>query len=341
MTNIRAVDTLFFDELFEMGGRYVYNFSERTFVQFFAEKLSSSKPRPNVSGHICKSIYQLVVRGVVHGSSQAPELQYFRGSPRFFNYRVDFRFIIVYLRNRMKTSPGQFTSQRLETAVPRPVGRPRSLTLNDILDTVIELGLTRLNIQEVAAKLGVGTATIYNYVKSRDELLRLAAVAQASRPHLDDLGEHWSDLVRSFADGLFEMCSAEPQLIIQGMHGAMGPEIQLDALESFLAAMARRGWIISESYRIFSSVNNIVIGAVVRSAYVRAMQASGRSHADAVRRSLAERRLEELPNVRACEEFADEARAFSFHEILERIIQSFANDRGEKFLKRATHVTLP
>ena len=40
MSNIRAVEMMFLDELFEMGGGYVLNFSDRTFAQFFAEELN-------------------------------------------------------------------------------------------------------------------------------------------------------------------------------------------------------------------------------------------------------------------------------------------------------------
>lgn len=39
MTNIRPVDMLILDDIFEMGGGYVLNFSDRTFAQFFAEEL--------------------------------------------------------------------------------------------------------------------------------------------------------------------------------------------------------------------------------------------------------------------------------------------------------------
>jgi hypothetical protein len=38
--NIRAIDMLFLDDLFAMGGGYVLNFSDRTFSQFFAEELN-------------------------------------------------------------------------------------------------------------------------------------------------------------------------------------------------------------------------------------------------------------------------------------------------------------
>lgn len=42
MTNIRAIDMLFLDDLFEMGGGYVLNFSDRTFAQFFDEELRNN-----------------------------------------------------------------------------------------------------------------------------------------------------------------------------------------------------------------------------------------------------------------------------------------------------------
>ena len=39
MVKIRAIDMLFLDDLFNMGGGYVLNFSDRTFSQFFSQEL--------------------------------------------------------------------------------------------------------------------------------------------------------------------------------------------------------------------------------------------------------------------------------------------------------------
>jgi hypothetical protein len=39
MLNIRSLDMIFLDDVFEMGGGYVLNFSDRTFSHFFAEEL--------------------------------------------------------------------------------------------------------------------------------------------------------------------------------------------------------------------------------------------------------------------------------------------------------------
>ena len=223
---------------------------------------------------------------------------------------------------------GQVSSEK-KIAV-RSAGRPRSLALDDVLDAAIELGLGGISMTALAAKLGVGTATIYTYVASRGELVRLAAARHGKRPRLDDLGEHWTDLIRSHARRTFELCAAEPHLIVQHMQGLMGPDMHVDYLESMLAALVRRGFTLSEAYRLYSSVNTVIFGAVVRSAYARALEAQGHGHEGAVRRSLAERALAELPHVRACEEFADSDRAFAYLDTLERVIESFAQERGER-----------
>lgn len=40
MTNVRTIDMLLLDDIFDMGGGYVLDFSDRTFAQFFAEELN-------------------------------------------------------------------------------------------------------------------------------------------------------------------------------------------------------------------------------------------------------------------------------------------------------------
>ena len=46
MSNIRTIDMMFIDDLFEMGGGYVLNFSDRTFAEFFAEELNIDIDNP-------------------------------------------------------------------------------------------------------------------------------------------------------------------------------------------------------------------------------------------------------------------------------------------------------
>ena len=51
MPNIRSIDMLFLDELFEMGGGYVLNFSDRTMSRFFAEELNVDIDDPAYAEH--------------------------------------------------------------------------------------------------------------------------------------------------------------------------------------------------------------------------------------------------------------------------------------------------
>jgi AcrR family transcriptional regulator len=214
-------------------------------------------------------------------------------------------------------------SRSAGTSTARTAGRPRSLVLEDVLDAAIELGLGGISMTALAARLGVGTATIYTYVASRDELVRLAALRQAKRPRLDDLGGDWSDLVRGHAGRFFDLWSVEPQLMLQHMQGLIGPDAQFDYLESFLAALVRRGFTVAAGYRLYVTVNAVVHGAVVRAVHLRALKEQGRPYEDAVRLGLAQRRLDELPHLRACTYLGHDDRAFPFEDMLERVIESF------------------
>ena len=40
MSNIRQIDMMFLNDIFEMNSGYVLNFSDKTFAQFFAEELN-------------------------------------------------------------------------------------------------------------------------------------------------------------------------------------------------------------------------------------------------------------------------------------------------------------
>ncbi len=51
------------------------------------------------------------------------------------------------------------------------------------------MGLADLNMKDLAARLGVGIATLYRYVANRDELIGRRPVAQAYRYKPADTGQ--------------------------------------------------------------------------------------------------------------------------------------------------------
>jgi len=46
MTNIRSIDMILIDDMFEMGGGFVPEFSDRTSANFFAEELNVDIDEP-------------------------------------------------------------------------------------------------------------------------------------------------------------------------------------------------------------------------------------------------------------------------------------------------------
>src|SRR5438132_6287412 len=106
----------------------------------------------------------------------------------------------------------------------KAVGRPRRLTLRAVVDAATEIGLENLSMNAVAARLGVAVATIYTYVDGRDDLMRLVANRRAWRPQVSEVNQHWSDIVRAHAEGMYQLFSSDPSLLIQVVNGGLGPE---------------------------------------------------------------------------------------------------------------------
>lgn len=93
------------------------------------------------------------------------------------------------------------------TSHPLPArGRPRSERAHQAIlqatqELLLESGYAGLRLEHVAARAGVGKATIYRRWSSREELvLELVSGIGAPRPTIDDLGDTRAALVRAVLD---------------------------------------------------------------------------------------------------------------------------------------------
>ena len=88
-------------------------------------------------------------------------------------------------------------------AQPRP-GRPPSVSTRAIIAMALKIGLDKVSFRQLAERLGVNVATIYRYVRNRNELLRLAAFQLTlSRRLPDSEHAHWSHLAQHYAEEMF------------------------------------------------------------------------------------------------------------------------------------------
>lgn len=152
-------------------------------------------------------------------------------------------------------------SERLSTA--KRFGRPRRVTLEQVIDAACEIGLERLDMTALAQKLGTGVATLYGYVESRDHLLRLVAGRLTSSGVVTDRAQSWEDALREYALGVFQAYSAWPQLIVLQVNGRLGDPTASNVPESLLRLLIARGLTPLEAVRIYSQVNQIVSGAAL------------------------------------------------------------------------------
>jgi AcrR family transcriptional regulator len=111
---------------------------------------------------------------------------------------------------------------RADRAV-RPPGRPRSALANRAIldaarDLLVEEGFTRLRLEHVAARAGVGKATIYRRWPSK-EALTLELVLGLAGPHLDiaDVGDTRAELRAAAANPLHAIVDTPWGPVIRAM----------------------------------------------------------------------------------------------------------------------------
>jgi AcrR family transcriptional regulator len=221
-------------------------------------------------------------------------------------------------------------SERSDSEVKRPVGRPARIELKSIVDAALQIGLDRVTMKAVAERLDVGIATLYQHVRNRDDLIRMGALRLSlSRRTPEDSNQHWAELATQYAKSLFEMLVAEPTLIAELMKGGYGPDTEVDFLEQFLAAMQSRGFSPQDGVRLYRGLSILAMGAAVAEAHYQAIRRSGTSMSIVVRRVLAERDEAELPLLRGVLDSYIEYDGALWLGSVRELLASTARTRGE------------
>jgi len=214
-------------------------------------------------------------------------------------------------------------------AIPPRAGRPRLLTLDQVLDGALAVGLDRFNMGVLAEHLGVGVATLYQYVAGRDDLVRRAVSRQVARLPLPvDSGQPWADYVREYALALQDALVSEPRSIAQFAEGGFGFETEVEMVDGFLAVMVLRGFTLAEAVRIVRHTGFIAFGAAVVIARERANAARGDKTGKAVERAIA-RSPAGLPLMRAAAALYTAETSQLAAELLQPFIEQIARQRGE------------
>lgn len=219
-----------------------------------------------------------------------------------------------------------------EPAAPR-VGRPPRVNAQAIIEAAIEIGLDGVTLKQVADRLGVAVATLYRHVRNRDELVRLAAfrVALTRRLPAPDSHSamHWSQIATGYAESLFESFTREPQLIHELVRGRLGPDVEIDFVEQFMAALQPHGFTAAECIRLHHAIAMLAIGAAVGALATMAGYENGQPMTAAMQRALDERDPTELPLLRAAVGEYLNVDPKAWFVALRNLLAGFAQVRGE------------
>ncbi|OBJ58482.1 TetR family transcriptional regulator, partial [Mycobacterium sp. 1423905.2] len=153
----------------------------------------------------------------------------------------------------------------MRTVATRPGGRPPLIALDDLVRVGRELGMRRLSINAVAARLGVSATALYRHVESRWELERLVGESLLADLHLDedpaqDLEQH----LLSFGLQLWHFSITRPGLAsyLQVLFPRGEAGVRLLVME--VAALGRRGYSAEAATVLSSAVATLAISLAMR-----------------------------------------------------------------------------
>lgn len=147
----------------------------------------------------------------------------------------------------------------------RPRGRPRRLNLEKIIDAALEMGLSDLEMDALAHKLGVGVGTLYGYVASRSELMELATRRMLEHPQIIDTGQRWQDMIEELAQIIFRTFAVERALLSELSKGGYETLVGKTFFVAVLDFLESRGFSRVVASDLYHEVGQVVLGAVVGS----------------------------------------------------------------------------
>lgn len=153
--------------------------------------------------------------------------------------------------------------------IKRQAGRPRSITLEQVINAACEIGLDRVEMVAVAHKLGVGVGTLYGYVRDREHLVQLVASRLAMRRVIADRGQSWEEALREFAASSYDLFCTWPELIALLTNGMLGDVTDSEHSDRILGLLIARGIPPVDAAMLFFRTSQAVAGAAVAQAYYR------------------------------------------------------------------------
>jgi AcrR family transcriptional regulator len=142
------------------------------------------------------------------------------------------------------------------------VGRPPTITTAQIADAALAIGLDRATVRNVAEYLGMSVPGLYHHVRTREELLAMAAAHSLGALELpEDCDQEWTEWLLDYAQFVYDALVAQPEIIGQVIAGTVNTLREAQHLERFLEVLGRHGFTVVEAHDTYQRLMAAVVGA--------------------------------------------------------------------------------
>lgn len=148
----------------------------------------------------------------------------------------------------------------------KPEGRKPKLTRDDIAQTAVHIadseGIDAVSMRRIAADLGVGTMTLYYYVRTKDELFTLVFDSLAGEivvPDDEPLPSNWKDAISVIARRSRDCIQRHPWLLDIADDPPIGPNA-VRHFDQSLQAVSGLAGTLPDRLDVIMSVDEFVYG---------------------------------------------------------------------------------
>ncbi|HLR96201.1 MAG TPA: TetR/AcrR family transcriptional regulator C-terminal domain-containing protein, partial [Jiangellaceae bacterium] len=122
-------------------------------------------------------------------------------------------------------------------------------------------GLTGLSMRSLAAALGTGPMTLYNYLHNRDELEALVAEAVIAEVEVPSASDDWVDDVRAIATAIWQAVRNHPNAIPLVLTRRTKSTSSYAVAEHLIETLSRGGLADTALLTAFRAVLSLVMGS--------------------------------------------------------------------------------
>lgn len=213
------------------------------------------------------------------------------------------------------------------------MGRPPRIDREAILRAAERMTVDEISVPNLAKRMGVSVAALYQHVRGRDELLALLGRYVATKlelPIQDDL--NWAEWLLGYACKLRAVLRRFPSALSHVHAGSQQAYQWLDQVETILATLIRAGFSDTEAKRTFLLVIDLVFGFVYREVE---LDYAANLRALPQLRELAVRGPDELPVILRLSQLGQVPGDEEFEEAVRTTLAGVAFRRGETLVARA------